>query len=355
VTVTRASKAPSNPDAPHPVVEVENLSVRRKSARGTVTLVDGISFSVMPGRAVALVGESGAGKSLSCRAILDLLNRRKFEVSGSVRLDGIEVDRLGAKKRRMVTSRTASLVFQDPTRSLNPTMQVGWQVAEALYKSRARDGISKDEAKARAVELMSQLGIADPEERFFAYPHQLSGGMRQRIVIAIALSCEPKVIFADEPTTSLDVTTQAQIMDLLEQLRRELNIAVVLVTHDLALAASRVDEAMVMYAGRLVEKLPTAEVSLRASMPYSQALLRAVPGLGVNGELPVPIPGAPPDPAHLPGGCSFHPRCDRVADVCRLEQPELRTLEVDHECACWFPVEMGDVKTTAPSSVELSK
>lgn len=349
MTATESRRAPANLNAPRPVVEVEDLSVRRKSARGTVTLVDGISFSVMPGSAVALVGESGAGKSLTCRAILDLLNRHNFEVGGSVRLDGVEVDRLGMKQRRAITSRTASLVFQDPTRSLNPTMRVGWQVAEALYKSRAHDGISKAEARGRAVELMHDLGIAAPEERFFAFPHQLSGGMRQRIVIAIALSCEPKVIFADEPTTSLDVTTQAQIMDLLDKLRKEFNIAVVLVTHDLALAASRVDEAMVMYAGRLVEKLSTADISERASMPYSQALLRAVPGLGADGELPVPIPGTPPDPAHLPGGCSFHPRCDRAADVCRVDQPELRTLGVGHECACWFPVQMDAAMALPPA------
>lgn len=304
------------------------------------TLVDGVSFSLMPGRALALVGESGAGKSISCRAILNLLNPRKFEVSGTVRLDGVEVSALKTKEWRAQASRTCSLIFQDPTRSLNPTMRVGWQIAEAMYKSKTRDDVvSKSVAKERAIGLMREVGIADPEERFFAYPHQLSGGMRQRIVIAIALSCNPKVIFADEPTTSLDVTTQAQIMDLLDELRERTNISVVLVTHDLALASSRVDEAMVMYAGRLVEKLPSSDVAFSAQMPYSQALLQAVPGMEIDGKMPEPIPGAPPDPRDLPAGCAFGPRCSHRQESCIEQRPPLEQLTPGHDCACWFPLE----------------
>ena len=309
-------------------------------SRHPYTLVDGVSFSLMPGRALALVGESGAGKSISCRAVLNLLNPRKFDVSGTIRLDGVEVSSLKAKEWRAQASRTCSLIFQDPTRSLNPTMRVGWQIAEAMYKSKTRhDVVSKSVAKERAITLMRDVGIADPEERFYAYPHQLSGGMRQRIVIAIALSCDPKVIFADEPTTSLDVTTQAQIMDLLDELRERTKIAVVLVTHDLALASSRVDEAMVMYSGRLVEKLPSSDVAFSAQMPYSQALLQAVPGMEIDGKIPEPIPGAPPDPRDLPIGCAFSPRCVHHQEICIEQRPPLTQLSPGHDCACWFPLE----------------
>jgi oligopeptide/dipeptide ABC transporter ATP-binding protein len=336
---TVGSTTPS-PGSDQPIVEVENLVIRMRSAT-PFTLVDGVSFSVLPGHALALVGESGAGKSITCRAILNLLNPRKFDVSGTVRLGGIEVSARSAKEWRAQATKTSSLIFQDPTRSLNPTMRVGWQIAEAMYKSTTRtDKLSKDAARARAVNLMREVGIADPEERFYAYPHQLSGGMRQRIVIAIALSCDPQVIFADEPTTSLDVTTQAQIMDLLDDLRRQRQIAVVLVTHDLALAASRIDEAMVMYAGRLVEKLPSSDVAHSAQMPYSHALLNAVPGMEVDGEIPDPIPGSPPNPRNLPPGCAFEPRCSQRGAVCAEERPELRELSPGHSCACWFPIDL---------------
>lgn len=339
MTLTGITPSDLDVGASHPIVEVENLVIRMKSHH-PYTLVDGVSFSLMPGRALALVGESGAGKSISCRAVLNLLNPRKFDVSGTVRLDGVEVSALKPKEWRAQASRTCSLIFQDPTRSLNPTMRVGWQIAEAMYKSKTRDDvISKDDSKAKAIALMREVGIADPEERFFAYPHQLSGGMRQRIVIAIALSCNPKVIFADEPTTSLDVTTQAQIMDLLDELRERTKIAVVLVTHDLALAASRVDEAMVMYSGRLVEKLPSSDVAYSAQMPYSQALLQAVPGMEIDGKIPEPIPGSPPDPRDLPVGCAFAPRCSRREEICIEQRPTLDQLSPGHDCACWFPLE----------------
>lgn len=334
------NSVPQRAEVLKPIVAVEDLVIRMKSRR-PYTLVDGVSFSVLPGHALALVGESGAGKSITCRAILDLLNPRKFEVTGRIWLDGVEVSALKTKEWRTQAARTSSLIFQDPTRSLNPTMRVGWQIAEAMYKSVTRaETIKKDEAKVRAVALMREVGIADPEERFFAYPHQLSGGMRQRIVIAIALSCDPKVIFADEPTTSLDVTTQAQIMDLLDELRERTKIAVVLVTHDLALAASRVDEAMVMYSGRLVEKLPSSDVAASAQMPYSQALLQAVPGMTVDGQIPEPIPGSPPDPRDLPVGCAFGPRCSRRQDICVEQRPPLREMSPGHSCACWFPIEL---------------
>jgi oligopeptide/dipeptide ABC transporter ATP-binding protein len=349
--MTVVAPLPTPADAPDatPIVEVSDLHVTLKSGTGPVKLVDGVSFAVLPGHAVALVGESGAGKSITCRAVLDLLNRRKFDVRGSVRFNGVEVSTMAAKARRRVIAESASLVFQDPTRSLNPTMRVGWQIAEAMYKSREHE-LNKAEAKVKAISLMHDVGIADPDERFFNFPYQLSGGMRQRIVIAIALSCQPKVIFCDEPTTSLDVTTQAQIMDLLDDLRHRLQIAVVLISHDLSLAASRVDETMVMYAGHLVEKFPASDVVGQARMPYSRALLRAVPGLDNAGEMPDPIPGTPPDPRHLPTGCSFHPRCSRIGDRCVAESPPLIELSPGHACACWHPEDEMEAPARASQS-----
>ena len=324
--------------APAPLVDVQDLHVRIRTGRGPITVVDGISYTVESARAVALVGESGAGKSIGVRAVLGLLNPHKFEVTGKIIIDGVDISTLLPRARRRHIARTASLVFQDPTRSLNPTMRVGWQIAEAMHKSRARvERLNKADAKARALQLMREVGIADPDARFFNYPHQLSGGMRQRIVIAIALSCEPKVIFCDEPTTSLDVTTQAQIMDLLDDLRQRLSIAVVLITHDLALAASRVESVMVMYAGQLVEKVPADGVAQGASMPYSRALLRAVPGRVSEGRLPRPIPGGPPDPRYMPSGCRFQPRCDQAGAICLEEAPSLRELDENHAVRCWFP------------------
>jgi oligopeptide/dipeptide ABC transporter ATP-binding protein len=326
-------------ESTEPIVEVEDLRVQIRTGRGLVTVVDGISYSVKPSQPLALVGESGAGKSIGVRAVLGLLNARKFEVSGSIKMGGVDLATLTPRARRRHVARSASLVFQDPTRSLNPTMRVGWQIAEAMYTSKARDSLlTKAEARERAVQLMRDVGIASPEDRFLSYPHHLSGGMRQRVVLAIALSCYPRIIFCDEPTTSLDVTTQAQIMDLLDELRSRLSIAVVLITHDLALAASRTDDVMVMYAGKIVEKIKSAEIAFGASMPYTRALLRSVPGTARDSNRPTSIPGTPPDPRALPPGCAFEPRCGQAEDICRAKAPLLEELEPGHFVRCWFPV-----------------
>jgi oligopeptide/dipeptide ABC transporter ATP-binding protein len=320
-------------------VEVEDLRVRIRTGRGLMTVVDGVSYSVGASETLALVGESGAGKSISVRAVLGLLDPRKFEISGSIRLNDVELASLSERQRRRHVARCASLVFQDPTRSLNPTMRVGWQIAEAMYKSPAREHkLGKGEAREQALQLMREVGIAAPEERFFAYPHQLSGGMRQRVVIAIALSCSPSVIFCDEPTTSLDVTTQAQIMDLLADLQQDLSIAVVLITHDLALAAEQAREIMVLYAGKVVEHLPSNEIVTGARMPYTKALLDAVPDTASGAAIPLPISGTPPDPRHLPPGCAFEPRCCYAQASCTATIPDLRDLGDGHLVRCLFPV-----------------
>jgi oligopeptide/dipeptide ABC transporter ATP-binding protein len=322
--------------APKSILEVEHLRVRLRRGSGTVTIVDDVSIVVKEGAAVAIVGESGAGKSVSTRAVLDLLDPRRFEVEGTIRLGGVDLSTLSRRERRRHISRVASLVFQDPTRSLNPTMKVGAQIAEAMYKSKARSDVTKSQAKVRSLELMRDVGIADPEERFFAFPHELSGGMRQRIVIAIALACQPKIIFCDEPTSSLDVTTQAQIMELLARLREDLGLSLVLITHDLSLAASRVDDVIVMYQGRVVERLPSKGLFAGAAMPYTEALLKAIPG-DEEGHLPEPMPTLPYRLQAATTGCSYHPLCPRAADVCREVTPELTSLEVRHDARCFFP------------------
>lgn len=354
--ITRAGGSSSS----EPVVSVSNLTIALRRGSSLTPLVDGVSFSVRPGEAIAIVGESGSGKSLSIRGALGLTNKRRFHTEGKVVLDGVEMSTLKGGAARIHAARTAGLVFQDPTRSLNPTMRVGMQIAERIYKSRANEGkVSKEDAKKRSIELMREVLISDPEERFYAFPHELSGGMRQRIVIAIALAGNPKVLFADEPTTSLDVTTQAQIMEVLEALREHRSLAVVLITHDLSIAASRVERVYVMYAGKIVEELPVAELARGSKMPYTQALLRAVPSaVREKGALPAPLVGAPPDPQFMPLGCRFHPRCPRAQEVCSTTEPELVEIAPWHKSACLFPGPdefIGVAAVSASAAVPLAK
>lgn len=317
-----------------PVLEVRDLSVQIRHGSGLTSILEGLSYNVYPSDSVAIVGESGAGKSVGVRAVLDLLDRARFQVSGKIRLCGVDLVPLSTKARRTYISSVASLVFQDPTRSLNPTMRVGWQIAEAMYKVADREHrLGKAEARTKSIQLMREVGIADPEQRFHAYPHQLSGGMRQRVVIAIALSCEPKVMFCDEPTSSLDVTTQALIMDLLDSLRDRLGLAIVLITHDLALAASRTREVMVMYAGRLVESLPAADLFGQSSMPYTRALLASLPTVDGVAE----APSAPSGGRLAIGGCSYRGLCPHGDDRC-ARAPDLIDLAIGHRVRCWHPV-----------------
>jgi oligopeptide/dipeptide ABC transporter ATP-binding protein len=329
--------------AREPVLEVEDLRVALRPGSGGHRILEGVSYSLDAGSCVAMVGESGAGKSVSARAVLGLLDERRFDVTGRVRLCGEGLERLSQKERRRYVASVASIVFQDPTSALNPTMRVGWQIAEAMYASQVRsDKMSKTQARTASLELMREVGIADPEERFQSFPHQLSGGMRQRIVIAVALSCRPRVIFCDEPTSSLDVTTQAAIMDLLEELRDRLGIAMVLITHDLALASSRAERVMVMYGGRLVESLPAAGLFTKAAMPYTQALISALPD-EEGGTLRSSRGGLGPvvRPAE---GCVYTPGCPRAETRCASEAPSLTEIEPAHLCRCWFPTAMAEVE-----------
>jgi oligopeptide/dipeptide ABC transporter ATP-binding protein len=323
------------------LLEVEDLRVAFAVAGRELRAVDGISYAVEPGRTLAIIGESGSGKTVGCRAIMGLLPAGTA-ISGSARLRGTEMIGLSDSDLRRHRGQDMAMVFQDPARSLNPTMRVGVQVTEAIRTHRK---VTKKEAYDQAVELLRLVRIPIPERRFHEYPHQLSGGMRQRIMIAMALACRPKLLIADEATTALDVTTQAQIMELMLELQQELDMGLILISHDLGLAASYADDVVVMYAGKIVEQAPAKQLfgaGGTVKMRYTRALLDAIPHLErpAHTQLPV-VSGRPPDPANLPPGCSFAPRCPSAADDCRQTTPALVEHAAGHRWACWHPCENG--------------
>ncbi len=317
-----------------PLLDVSGLRVRFRSRGGVVNAVQGISFTVEPGQTVAIIGESGSGKTVSAYAIMGLLPRTA-RVSGSIRFNGVELVGRGEKELQDHRGRNAAMVFQDPERSLNPTMRIGTQITEAI---RCHLPLDRAQAHERAVELLRLVRLPAPERRFFEYPHQLSGGMRQRVVIAIALACEPRLLIADEATTALDVTTQAQIMDLLLDLQRQLGTALVMISHDLALAASYAQEVLVMYAGRVVERAATGDLFGKVRMPYTRALLNAIPRIEQEPHTLLPVVGGrPPDLSTVLPGCSFAPRCPDAQEDCRRDAPALEEHEAGHWWACWHP------------------
>jgi oligopeptide/dipeptide ABC transporter ATP-binding protein len=323
------------------LLEVEDLRVAFAAAGREVRAVDGVTYKVDAGQTLAIIGESGSGKTVGCRAIMGLLPTGTA-ISGSARLRGTELIGLSDGQLRKHRGSDMAMVFQDPARSLNPTMRVGKQITEAITTHRK---VSKSEARETAIELLRRVRIPAPERRFHEYPHQLSGGMRQRVVIAMALACRPKLLIADEATTALDVTTQAQIMELLLELQQELGMALIFISHDLGLAASYADEVVVMYAGKVVEQAPAKQLfgtGGTVKMRYTRALLDAIPHLErpAHTDLPV-VTGRPPDPTALPTGCNFAPRCPAAADDCTAKAPALTEHAPGHRWACWHPCENG--------------
>jgi oligopeptide/dipeptide ABC transporter ATP-binding protein len=328
-----ATSGDSGADAP--LLAVRDLRVDFHSTGRHVRAVDGLSYEIARGRTVAMIGESGCGKTVSSRALMALLPATA-RVTGSVRFEGRELVGLDERRMREIRGRSIAMVFQDPTRSLNPTMRVGEQIVEAM---RAHEPASRPAAHDRALELMRLVRLPAAAERFDQYPHQLSGGMRQRVMIAIAIASTPKLLIADEATTALDVTTQAQIMELLRDIQARLGMALLMISHDLGLAATFADEVLVMYAGRAVERAPTRKLFEQMRMPYTRALLDSIPRLtdAPHQQLNV-VPGQAPNLAALPPGCPFAPRCPRAADDCREQQPPFAELEPDHAWACWHPL-----------------
>ena len=315
------------------LLEIDDLRVEFRSAQAVVKAVDGISYTVGAGETVALVGESGCGKSVSALAVLGLVPPPGRVAGGSVRFQGRELLGLGEEEIVDMRGREIAMVFQEPMTSLNPVLSIGVQLTEGM---RRHLGLSRAAAQARALELLRLVGIADPERRLKQYPHHFSGGMRQRVMIAVALSCEPKLIIADEPTTALDVTIQAQILELMKDLSRRLGVALVLITHNLGVVARYADRVNVMYAGRIVETGTTAEIFARPGHPYTIGLMASVPRLDVPRSVRlVPIEGQPPDLAGLDQGCSYRPRCGFAIGRCAEAFPPLDPVEAGHRAACF--------------------
>jgi oligopeptide/dipeptide ABC transporter ATP-binding protein len=334
MTTTAEAAVPQVPLGPTPLLDVSDLHVTFRTKGGFVYAVQGISFAVEPGQTLAIIGESGSGKTVSAQAVMGILPRTA-KVTGSIKFKGDEVVGRSEHELRDYRGRCVAMVFQNPERSLNPTMRIGTQIAEAV---RVHLPVDNSEAHDRAVELMRMVRLPAPERRFFEYPHQLSGGMRQRVVIAIALACSPSVLIADEATTALDVTTQAQIMDLLIDLQQETGTALLMISHDLGLAASYAEEVIVMYAGKIVEQAPTKDLFAGVRMPYTQALLDAIPRIELEPHVLLPVVGGrPPDLSAIPTGCPFAPRCPAVQQDCREQAPPLRQHEPGRWWACWHP------------------
>jgi peptide/nickel transport system ATP-binding protein len=329
---------------PQPLLEVKNLRVEFPTRHGTLLALDDISFDIAPGEILGVVGESGAGKSLTGAAIIGLLEPPGRIAAGEVRLEGRRIDNLPPAEMRRVRGRQIGAIFQDPLTSLNPLYTVGRQLVETIQ---AHLPLTLTQARARAIDLLRQTGIPAPEARVDQYPHQFSGGMRQRVVIALALAAEPRLIVADEPTTALDVSIQAQIIALLRRLAREHGAAVMLVTHDMGVIAETCDRVAVMYAGRVVEVGPVQQVIHQPAHPYTQGLMGSIPAMDEDRERLLQIDGAMPRLNAIPPGCAFNPRCPRVMPRCSVQRPDLIDAGATH-AACWLHEPAGPPQGRIP-------
>jgi oligopeptide/dipeptide ABC transporter ATP-binding protein len=319
------------------LLEVTDLKTYFSTGHGIVRSVDGVSFTLQRGKSLGIVGESGSGKTVLSRSVMGLLPPANVIREGTVKFAGIDLLNASAAQLRQIWGAQISMVFQDPMTALNPVVRIGRQITESL---RFHLGMSNPDSKETAVALLRSVGIPEPEERMRWYPHQFSGGMCQRIVIAVALACGPKLVLADEPTTGLDVTVSAQILDLLARLQQERFMSMIIVTHDLGVVSGRCDDVAVMYAGKIVEMAPTAVLFRDMKMPYTEALLKSAPRLSNPSHTRLPtIPGNPPNPTDLPAGCRFAARCTYAQPKCRQVEPPLTQGSTpDHVYACWFPV-----------------
>jgi peptide/nickel transport system ATP-binding protein len=328
-----------------PLLEVRDLRTYFHTDDGIVHAVDGVSFTLERGQTLGIVGESGSGKSVTCLTIMGLHNRRNTIISGQVQWKGEDLLTLSSRRLRDIRGNDIAMIFQDPMTSLNPVHKIGQQLIEAIQLHR---DLSQRQARARALELLKAVGIPRAEQRIDDYPHQFSGGMRQRVMIAMALVNDPDLLIADEPTTALDVTTQAQILTLMSRLQQEFGSAIILITHDLGVVAETADEVVVMYAAKVAEHASVDEIFNRPHHPYTWGLLGSLPRLDVNVERLVQIPGQPPSLLRPPRGCRFHPRCPYVMEVCRHNVPELQPVsdEPDHLQACWLDEATKDREVT---------
>ena len=331
---------PSGRSLPSPLLHVEGLRTTFHMREDTVYAVNGVSYDLAPGEALGIVGESGCGKSVSALSLMRLLPEPPAKIRADQAVfDGLDLLSLPPERMRLVRGRQIAMIFQDPMTSLNPVLTIGRQISEALEEHL---GYDFRRAEREAVDLLGLVGIPAASERVKHYPHQFSGGMRQRAMIAMAISCRPKLLIADEPTTALDVTIQAQILDILRRLRRELGMALILITHDLGVVAGMCDRVAVMYAGCIAEQAPTKALYARPSHPYTLGLLRSVPRLDRKTDVDLPsIEGAPPDLSTLPTSCPFAPRCSFAVERCRQDMPPLTQIEPNHAIRCWVDVNTG--------------
>ena len=323
-----------------PLLHVEDLQVEFRTRDGVAKAVNGVSFSLEEGQTLAILGESGSGKSVTAQAVMGILDTPPgFVTGGAVRFRGQDLLTLPEDERRAYRGRSISMIFQDALSSLNPVFTVGWQIGEMF---RVHEGLSKKNAKQRAIELMELVRIPAARERVNDYPHQFSGGMRQRIMIAMAISLDPDVLIADEPTTALDVTVQAQIMELLADLQRERKMGLILITHDLGVVADVADKISVMYAGRIMERALVGDIYARPAHPYTKGLLESIPRVDLKGQELAAIKGLPPSLTRIPAGCEFNPRCPYAQDICRENRPPLLEVAPGRFSACHFAKEVLD-------------
>ncbi|MCQ2011632.1 ABC transporter ATP-binding protein [Sporolactobacillus sp. STSJ-5] len=316
------------------LLEINNLSVKFHIFGGTVQAVRGISLNLNKGETLAIVGESGSGKSVTSKAIMGLIPSPPGEIAtGDILFEGNDLVKYSKKQLQKIRGKEISMIFQDPMTALNPTMKIGKQIMEGLIK---HQGMTKHDAKKRAIELLQLVGIPNPEKRVDEYPHQFSGGMRQRVVIAIALACNPKILIADEPTTALDVTIQAQILDLMRDLQKKTGTAIILITHDLGVVANLAQRVAVMYGGKIVETGTLDEIFYNPKHPYTWGLLSSMPKLHAKTDKLLAIPGTPPDLSNPPKGCPFAPRCPYAMKVCTDHMPEYTEMSSTQRTACWL-------------------
>jgi len=316
------------------LLKVEDLTIKFKSRQGVVKAVDNLNFELAQGSSLGIVGESGSGKSVTSLTIMGLLQNANTEITGSIDFDSLDLLKFSPREMRKIRGNSISMIFQEPMTSLNPLHTCGKQIMEPILIH--QKDVSKQEAKKQAIELLRMVGIPSPEQRFHEYPHQMSGGMRQRIMIAIALACNTKLLIADEPTTALDVTIQAQILDLMNSLKKKRNMSIIMITHDLGVVKEMCEEVVVMYTGQIVEKSPTELVFADPLHPYTKGLLNAIPKISSKVERLEAIEGSVPDALNMPRGCSFHPRCKYATEKCKLESPPLFQLEDGREVKCFI-------------------
>ncbi len=330
------------------MLEVKDLHTSFFTPSGEVKAVNGLSFSLERGRVLGIVGESGSGKSVTAYSILQILTHPGRIVSGSIKLHGEELVGKSEDEMRAIRGNKISIIFQDPMTSLNPTFTIGNQLMEAILLHTSRN---KEEAKARAIEMLTLVGISEPEKRIHQYAYELSGGMRQRVMIAMALACEPDVLIADEPTTALDVTIQAQILDLMQKLQKEMGMAIIMITHDMGVIASICDEVIVMYAGGVCERGTADAIFYHPMHEYTKGLMRSIPDMkDDNKKKLIPISGTPIDLLHMPSGCPFSPRCDAAMKICLKERPKEYWVGHDHLSACWMNVKDGVCSESRPEA-----